>query len=144
MKEASFTPFGMLPSLQERMSRCSKSRLRVSSTPMTCIPSIGSPWNGMEVPPMSWAKRRSRVERSACRSPLSISSNSRLTSVYILNTLSVKSASSDAHCVPTCFSTFCSQAKRLRLASASLHDEGARSAKMRAVPSSTASCCREG
>ena len=47
MNEVSLTPLGMLPSLHESTKRWSKSRLRVSSTPMICVPTMGSPWKGM-------------------------------------------------------------------------------------------------
>ena len=94
MKDVSLTPFGMLPSLHDSTSRWSKSRLRVSNTPITWMPSAGSPWNGMLVACMSWAMRRSKVVRLMVRSPAAIKSDSRLIRVYILNTDSWKKASS--------------------------------------------------
>ncbi len=49
MKDVSFTPLGILPSLHESTRTWSKSRLRVSRTPMICSPTIGSPWKGTDV-----------------------------------------------------------------------------------------------
>ena len=93
MKDESFTPFGMLPSLHERMRRLSKSRFRVSSTPIICIPTIGSPWNGMAVVVTICLISRRSVFWSTSKSPLSVSVFSRFSTVYILNTASWKKAS---------------------------------------------------
>ena len=93
MKDVSLTPLGMLPSLQERMSKWSKSRFLVSNTPITCTPTAGSPWKGMLVDCIIWLSSRCSVMTSIVKSPEAISPSRRLTSVYILNNDSLKSGS---------------------------------------------------
>ena len=41
---------GRLLSLADMIRTLLKSRFRVSSIPMTCIPEAGSPWKGMDLP----------------------------------------------------------------------------------------------
>ena len=84
----------MLPSLHERMSRWSKSRLRVSSTPITCKPTAGSPWNGTDVLDIICRRSFSRVILSISTSSFTISDERRLRSVNILNRLSSRNGSS--------------------------------------------------
>ena len=43
MKDESLMPFGIFPSLHESISIWSKSRFLVSSIPIICMPSAGSP-----------------------------------------------------------------------------------------------------
>ena len=96
VNDESSTPLGILPSLQESTSTWSKSRLRVSSTPITCTPRAGSPWKGMLVAAMSCVSRRRKMILSASRSPLAIRSLSLVSRVNIRNIDSSKSGSLSA------------------------------------------------
>ena len=96
MKEASSIPFGIFPSLHDKTRTWSKSRLRVSSTPITCTPWAGSPWKGMLVDAISCVKSRRKMTLSASKSPFAISSDRRVSRVYMRNTDSSKSGSLSA------------------------------------------------
>ena len=89
MNDESLTFLGIFPSLHERMSRWLKSRLRVSSTPITCTPTAGSPWKGIAVDAKSCCTRRCRVMMSNWMSPSPTSANKRLSRVYTLKNASV-------------------------------------------------------
>ena len=93
MNDASFTPLGIFPSLQDNSSTWSKSRLRVSSIPIICTPTAGSPWNGIVVESISCFISRLSVITSTDKSPDSVSDASRLITIYILKSDSCMSAS---------------------------------------------------
>ena len=96
MNDASSIPFGILPSLQESTSTWSKSRLRVSRTPITCTPRTGSPWKGILVAAISCVNKRRKIILSASKSPFVIKSDKRVSKVYIRKTDSSKSGSLSA------------------------------------------------
>ena len=50
MKDEACPPFGRIPSLADKITRFLKSSIRVSMSPMICIPSSGSPEKGMDTP----------------------------------------------------------------------------------------------
>ena len=84
--------FGMMPSLHESRSTLSKSRFRVSRTPIICTPSSGSPWNGTEVVLMSCERSLWSVVSVTSRIPSSISFFSLLMSVNVRKSDSVSKA----------------------------------------------------
>ena len=93
MNDESWIDLGIFPSLHDIIRMCLKSRLRVSSTPIICIPSIGSPWKGMVVDWINWSITPFKVTRSTTKSLLLISELTLLSSVNILNTDSFSSGS---------------------------------------------------
>ena len=61
------TSLGRLPSLHESIKTWSKSRFRVSSTPIICRFTAGSPWNGIVVVCIIWSMIRVSVLMSTAR-----------------------------------------------------------------------------
>ena len=70
--------FGSCPSLTDSNTKWRKSRLRVSNTPMTCIPMAGSPWNGILVADKTLTSNRRNVSLCTVNSSSSISVRNRL------------------------------------------------------------------
>lgn len=78
--------------------------LRVSSTPIICTPTTGSPWKGMDEELTSCETSRRSVVLSTRRSPLSANVARRLSMVYMRKTDSCVSASPSGFvAMPTCF-----------------------------------------
>ena len=104
----------MLPSLHDSNKMLSKSKLRVSNTPITCKPTTGSPWKGMLVACTSCVINRNKVIKSTERSPEIINSCKRLNKVYILYMASfIRWSLVSCVLVPTHFSNCNTQATSL-------------------------------
>ena len=84
MKEESPPDLGNWPSLTDNMIKWRKSKLRVSSTPIICIPMAGSPWKGILVADNTLTNKRRNVSGRTVSSPSSIKVRNLLTVVYAL------------------------------------------------------------
>ena len=72
IKEESPPVLGSWPSFTDNKMRCLKSKLRVSNTPIICIPMAGSPWKGMLVLESTLTNKRRKVSRCTFKLPSSI------------------------------------------------------------------------